>query len=182
MRSVLTTLLQCLLALTLVALLATGAQRLHAPAQAAIDEPEAEPSDEPGDEHDEASATPEPVTAGDSDIADWQPDVDQVIDHLEDILVGDIPQQQMNYTMANLNAAYDTKLYLVFIDYLASLPPDQVKAALKEQKRWLRKRREETSAVYAQGDGGSLAPYNAGETYLQATRQRLDEISQRMPH
>ncbi|MFX5498404.1 hypothetical protein ABTD99_19905, partial [Acinetobacter baumannii] len=63
----------------------------------------------------------EQARAASQAISDWRPDVDQVIDQLEEILVTDLPQQQMNYTMANLAMLYDTKLYLTFIDYLAAL-------------------------------------------------------------
>jgi len=183
MRQTLTTLLQCLLALALVAALAAGAHWLRQPPhQDAGGLTEELPADTGKLPENTPATPPDSTSGGDSDIADWRPDVDQVIDQLEDILISDIPQQQMNYTMANLNAVYDTKLYLAFIDYLATLPPDQVKTALKEQRSWLRQRRESTAAVYAEGDGGSLAPYNAGEAYLQATRQRLDDLQQRMPH
>lgn len=175
--------LQSLLALALVALLFQGAQLLRHE-----DPPEPSPNveltDDDGLPESEADIiTPDGADKPASDtINDWRPDVDQVIDQLEDILISDIPQQQMNFTMANLNAVYDTKLYLVFIDYLSSLPPEQVKAALKEQQAWLQKRKEVTAAAFAENEGGSLAAYNAGEAYLQITRQRLDDIEQKLPH
>lgn len=175
--------LQSLLALALVALLFQGVQLLR-------HEDPPEPS--PDVEQTEADALPDheaeliaPDEHGKSAseaIGEWRPDVDQVIDQLEDILISDIPQQQMNLTMANLNSVYDTKLYLVFIDYLATLPPAQVKTALKEQQTWLQKRKEQTAAAFAENEGGSLASYNAGETYLQVTRQRLEDLEQKLPH
>lgn len=175
--------LQSLLALALVALLFQAAQVLRHQ-----DPPEPSPNVELTDEDALPESEADIITAEGDDkqaadtINDWRPEVDQVIDQLEDILISDIPQQQMNFTMANLNAVYDTKLYLVFIDYLSSLPPEQVKTALKDQQAWLQKRKEMTAAAFAENEGGSLAAYNAGEAYLQITRQRLDDIEQKLPH
>ncbi len=183
-RNVIKTVLQSLLALALVAMVFEGTQRLRhqdpphpAPVAEATDE-----TDTPAAADHHASLPASPAkSGGGGDIGSWRPDVDQVIDQLEDILISDIPQQQMNYTMANLDAVYDTKLYLVFIDYLASLSPDQVKVALKEQQDWLLARKEETAKAYAENEDASLASYNAGETYLQTTRQRLDDLEKKLP-
>lgn len=184
LRDTIKTVLQPLLALALVAILNESVQRLRQQPPAPAPAPAAASSDSLDEA---ASDTPAPASHDNGkpsggDIGDWRPDVDQVIDQLEDILISDLPQQQMNYTMANLNSVYDTKLYLVFIDYLATLQPNQVKAALKEQQEWLQRRKDESAAAFAESDGGSMAPYNAGEAYLQATRQRLEDLEQKLPH
>lgn len=175
-----------LLALALVALFFHGTRLLLArPAAAPANTPATTTATAlPESGLDSPSDGSETRTASDA-IHDWRPDIDQVIDQLEEIMVGDIPQQQMNYTLSNLNALYDTQLYLTFIDYLANLPPEQVQAALKEQQQWLAERQTLIHTAQESGhveDEGSLTTYTAGEAYLQITRQRLDEINRRLPH
>lgn len=184
LRSFILPVLQSLLALLIVAglvravpILVAPPPVVGAPAHAPDETVAAVPETDRTLHHDNNADTRSPSEA----INDWRPDVEQVIDQLEEILVSDIPQQQMNYTLANLNALYDTKLYLTFIDHLAALPQDMVKQALLEQQQWLLQRKELTAAAHAENAGGSLAAYNAGEAYLQATRLRLDEIERQLP-
>ncbi|MEO6697823.1 MAG: hypothetical protein ABIR53_00335, partial [Paraperlucidibaca sp.] len=110
-------------------------------------------------------------------LADWRPDVDQAIDQLEIWLSEEHPQQTLNFSMANLAALYDTKLYLVFIDYLASLEPEQTAAVLQEQQLWLQLRKERTAAVRLSNGDESLSSYNASETYVYITHERIDSLT-----
>lgn len=175
--------LQSLLALTLVAALFHGVPLLlgHQAGDTPATDAQAGDTDA-ATEEDDAIEDPrdEQARAASQAISDWRPDVDQVIDQLEEILVTDLPQQQMNYTMANLAMLYDTKLYLTFIDYLAALEPDDVGQALAEQQKWLQKRKAVTASAHEEYAGGSLASYNAGEAYLHVTRDRLDELAGRV--
>lgn len=113
-------------------------------------------------------------------ISDWRPDVDQAIDQLEAWLSEEHPQQDLNYSMANLAALYDTKLYLVFIDYLASLETALSQQALQEQQAWLQLRAESTAAARLTNGEGSLASYNASETYISITHGRIDTLTAQM--
>ena len=113
-------------------------------------------------------------------ISDWRPDVDQAIDQLEAWLSEEHPQQELNYSMANLAALYDTKLYLVFIDYLASLEPSLSQQALQEQQAWLQLRSERTATARLTNSEGSLASYNASETYISITHERIDTLTAQM--
>jgi uncharacterized protein YecT (DUF1311 family) len=113
-------------------------------------------------------------------ISDWRPDVDQAIDQLETWLSEEHPQQELNYSMANLAALYDTKLYLVFIDYLASLDPSLGQQALQEQQAWLQLRTERTATARLTNGEGSLASYNASETYISITHGRIDTLTAQM--
>lgn len=140
---------------------------------AAAEEPQA-----PALSLDEASAEHKATRSA---IADWQPNIDDAIDQLEEILITDLPPDELNTTLTNLNTLYDTQLYLTFIEYLASLPPDEVPSALREQQHWLATRKELIRRGHDAPAEGSLTAYNIGEVYLQTTRLRLDEISQRLP-
>lgn len=113
-------------------------------------------------------------------ISDWRPDVDQAIDQLEAWLSEEHPQQELNYSMANLAALYDTKLYLVFIDYLASLEPSLGQQALQEQQAWLQLRTERAATARLANGDGSLASYNASETYISITHGRIDTLTAQM--
>lgn len=127
---------------------------------------------------DEASAEHKATRSA---IADWQPNIDDAIDQLEEILITDLPPGELNATLANLNTLYDTQLYLTFIEYLANLPQEEVPAALREQQHWLATRKELIRRSHDQSPEGNLTAYSIGEVYLQTTRLRLDEISQRLP-
>lgn len=110
-------------------------------------------------------------------LSDWRPDIDQTIDQLERWLSQEQTQQELNYSMANLAALYDTKLYLVFIDYLATLEAQQSASILQEQQAWLQLRKERTAAARFAFAEGSLASYNASEAYVYITHERIDTIS-----
>lgn len=110
-------------------------------------------------------------------LSDWRPDVDEAIDQLETWLSEEHPQPELNFSMANLAALYDTKLYLVFIDYLASLEPEQTTAVVQEQQLWLQLRKERTAAVRLTNDDRSLSSYNASETYVYITHERIDSLT-----
>lgn len=128
---------------------------------------------------DEASAEHKATRSA---ISDWQPNIDDAIDQLEAILVTDLPAEDMSRTLANLNTLYDTQLYLTFIEYLANLAPEQVPAALREQQHWLATRSELIRQQHGHAEDDGVGAYSIGEVYLQTTRLRLDEISQRLPH
>ena len=117
------------------------------------------------------------ITPSQGSLVDWQPSVDQVIDQLEGWLSEEHPQQALNYGMANLAALYDTKLYLVFIEYLASVKPELSAAILQEQRAWLQLRKERTATARLVDGDGSLASYNASETYVYITHERIDSLS-----
>lgn len=131
-------------------------------------------SDRPSDSEEEAD--PEPPTVDPLILDEWQPDLRQTIEQLEELVASDLPQQELNFSLANLNAAYDALLFVKFTHLLADLEQPQQQILLKDQREWLTQRRETATQAFNEYGGGSLASYHAGEVFLQMTRQRLADL------
>lgn len=155
-------------------LLLAGLQTWYAwqPASAAI-EPAPAPADTPA-----APPEPPPSTSAALIVADWRPDLRQTVEQLEELVASDLPQQELNFTLANLNAVYDALLFVKFTHRLADLEPVQRTPLLQSQQAWLQQRRELATQAFNEYGGGSLASYHAGEVFLQMTRQRLAELQE----
>ena len=107
---------------------------------------------------------------------DWQPNLDQSISQLEEILATLEQQQPKNYTIANLSSLYDAKLYLLFQNHLASLS-DKVRAGeVERQRQWLEQRKKVVDAAYEEYEGGTLASFNAGQASIKMTKERIKKI------
>lgn len=106
----------------------------------------------------------------------WAPDLTQSIAQLEEWIATDLPQQELNFSMANLNTVYDAKLYIKFQELLRVADDKNHPVLVKQQATWLDTRKTLTMKAFDDYGGGSLASYHAGEIYLQLTRQRLDEL------
>ncbi len=106
----------------------------------------------------------------------WVPDLTQSIEQLEEWIATDLPQQELNFSMANLNTVYDAKLYIKFQELLRVADIDNHQDLIEQQAIWLDARKALTMKAFDDYGGGSLAAYHAGEIYLQLTRQRLDEL------
>ena len=112
---------------------------------------------------------------------EWQPELDQPIRQLREVLEATEPQQHRNYTSSNLGFVLDAKLYLLFHRYADGLDPDARMQAIDEQGRWLEKRKAATSAASDRYRGGSLASYSGNTAFIEATQDRIAEIESRMP-
>ncbi len=109
----------------------------------------------------------------------WVPDLTQSIEQLEEWIATDLPQQELNFSMANLNTVYDAKLYIKFQELLKVTDADDQQDLIDQQAIWLDARKTLTTKAFNDYGGGSLASYHAGEIYLQLTRQRLDELARK---
>lgn len=109
----------------------------------------------------------------------WEPDLTQSIEQLEEWIATDLPQQELNFSMANLNTVYDAKLYIKFQELLKATDTDDHQDLINQQAIWLDVRKTLTMKAFNDYGGGSLASYHAGEIYLQLTRQRLDELGRK---
>lgn len=109
----------------------------------------------------------------------WVPDLTQSIEQLEEWIATDLPQQELNFSMANLNTVYDAKLYIKFQELLRVADIENHQDLIKQQAIWLDARKVLTMKAFDDYGGGSLASYHAGEIYLQLTRQRLDELGRK---
>ena len=112
----------------------------------------------------------------------WRPDLAQTITQLEAALEQAEQQQEMNLRIANLAAAYDAQLYLLFSDLLrrlAAAPAGEAAASADweaGQRRWLAERERRQGQAAAEYPGGTLASYSAGEAFIAATKERIAEV------
>ncbi len=111
---------------------------------------------------------------------DWNPHIDQPIRQLEEILTKLEQQQPMNYTISNVAFLYDAKLHILFHKFIGELSEAARSSQIEEQQQWLVKRAAKTREACAEYEGGSLAPYSAGEVFINATKERIAEIEKRM--
>ncbi|MDP1540545.1 MAG: hypothetical protein U0998_01750 [Moraxellaceae bacterium] len=107
----------------------------------------------------------------------WVPDLTQSIEQLEEWIATDLSQQELNFSMANLNTVYDAKLYIKFHELLKIADIDDHSDLINQQASWIEARKTLTIKAFNDYGGGSLASYHAGEIFLQLTRQRLDELN-----
>lgn len=117
---------------------------------------------------------------GEEIALDWHPELDQPIEQLEEVLAAQQQQQPMNYTSANLGFVLDAKLYLLFERYLASIRAKERPVALDEQRRWLDERRRATHEAYMEYEGGTLASLVGNRAFIEATRERVADLEQRL--
>ena len=110
----------------------------------------------------------------------WTPNVDQPIRQLEETLAKLEKQQPMNYTISNVAFLYDAKLYILFHDFLASLPESERDSQIAEQRQWLEQRKTKVHEAYMKYKGGTLASYVAGKASVSATKKRIAEIERRV--
>jgi uncharacterized protein YecT (DUF1311 family) len=128
------------------------------------------------------SAEAEPLASAlevPEDYRQWVPDLTQSIEQLEEWIATDLSQQELNFSMANLNTVYDAKLYIKFQEILKATNADDQQDLIDQQASWLDARKALTTKAFNDYGGGSLASYHAGEIYLQLTRQRLDELGRK---
>jgi len=143
------------------------------PTDVLMNEPEPDNEPEVVDEIENPVVTPTVPKA----YSQWVPDLTQSIEQLEEWIATDLAQQELNFSMANLNTVYDAKLYIKFQELLKVADTDDHADLIKQQARWLEMRQTLTMKAFNDYGGGSLASYHAGEIFLQLTRQRLDELS-----
>lgn len=107
-------------------------------------------------------------------------EIDQPIRQLEEVLSTIDAQQDLNFTIANISFLYGVKLHLIFEGYLATLPENDQPAAILEQEKWQIAHDKKVEMAYAEFEGGTYAPYAAGEAAIKGYKARINEIEGRM--
>ena len=113
-------------------------------------------------------------------LAEWKPDVDGAIQQLEEKFDTLMQQQPMNGTSGAIAMVYDAKLYILFYDFVARLPESARGKELEEQRQWLAKREKLSAAAYAEYEGGTMAPLNRNQAFIEATRARILEVERKI--
>ena len=111
---------------------------------------------------------------------EWSLEFDQPIRQLEEILEVESTQQGMNFTSANLGFLYDAKLHHLFRDHVATLSPEEARAAWAEQEKWLARRQRATSEAAAEFEDGSLASFAGSQSFIHMTRERIEALESRV--
>ncbi len=117
-------------------------------------------------------------TSHDVSNLNWSLEIDQPIGQLEEILDTLEQQQPRNYTIANISFLYELKLYLVFQEYVESLPVAERSGAILEQSEWMELHRQKVDEAYAEYEGGTFAGYNAGVVSIGLLKWRISELSE----
>ena len=110
----------------------------------------------------------------------WSPELDQPIQQLEEVLSQTKQQQPANYTIANISFLYDAKLFFLFQKYIQALSSEKRQAAIQEQQDWLNQRKSLIAKETKEYEGGSIAPYIAGEVKIKATKARILDLEQKL--
>lgn len=71
----------------------------------------------------------------------------------------------------------DARLYIVFHDFLKSLPPERQRREIEEQRKWLYDRG--LSKLEDAAGQDNLVAISAGEAFIKLTTNRITEISKR---
>lgn len=108
----------------------------------------------------------------------WNPDFDQPIQQLEQILSELKQQQPMNYTIANISFLYDAKLLILFHKYLEKLPVSKRPAEVKIQNEWIDERWRAIQKESAEYEGGTMGSFATGELKIELTKRRIRAIEE----
>ncbi len=111
---------------------------------------------------------------------EWQPNLDQPIQQLEEVMAKLEQQQPMNYTISNIAFLYDAKLHILFHDFVSSLPESARASEVAVQREWLEQRKAQVHEAYSEYEGGTLASYTGGQTSIETTKERIAVIEDRM--
>ncbi len=112
--------------------------------------------------------------------ADWSPYLDQAIDFIDaELEAWKRGQQGANRMSADLGWIHDAKLIELYVRLYERLPHDQRDAFRVEQTAWLTARRRRAEDA-VESHGGTLAPLEYNLEFIEATKQRIDEVQTRL--
>ena len=114
-----------------------------------------------------------------SPLSEWKPYLDQPINQIEASHEAAEVQQEMNYTATNLAFIKDAKLYILFHQYLESLPMTERESQIEEQRQWLKMRSQEQDEARSVYGTGSAAPQAGAMKLVEITDKRIAEIGKR---
>ncbi|MFA5687995.1 MAG: hypothetical protein WC959_02410 [Kiritimatiellales bacterium] len=106
--------------------------------------------------------------------------IDQPIEQLEELLEELDPQQFRNYTVSNIAFLYEIKVFLLFSEYLSTLPENDKPAAIAEQNRWKAEHTRKVEEGYNEYISGTLASYSAGLAGIESCKARIAILERQM--
>jgi len=110
----------------------------------------------------------------------WEIYLEQLIEYLEQELEeARGGQQGMNLLSTHIGAVLDAQVTIYYMRLLSALRGTERRELFEAQESWVKRRQEESSAS-VESHGGSLAPLEFGLTYIDITRDRLNELKNRV--
>jgi uncharacterized protein YecT (DUF1311 family) len=112
-------------------------------------------------------------------LAAWQPDLDEPIAEMENLLQTLNQQKHINRVAANLAVLYDAKLYQLYLQQHAGLSGEARQEFEQEQRQWLRKRERTAREASDQFRSGSIASFIGSQAFIDETRLRTEALAVR---
>lgn len=110
----------------------------------------------------------------------WTPSLNQVKEYIETSEPRATTNQQiLTKTSENLADVRDAELFIVYVQLMQALTPQERTNLFSEQKRWL-STREARSRAAVVSKGGTLEQLEYSSSYRSITERRLSELQQRL--
>ena len=109
-------------------------------------------------------------------LAAWQPDLDEPIAEMENLLQTLNQQKHINRVAANLAVLYDAKLYQLYLQQHAGLSGEARQEFEQEQRQWLKKRERTAREASDQFRSGSIASFIGSQAFIDETRLRIETL------
>ncbi|MDP3335148.1 MAG: lysozyme inhibitor LprI family protein [Methylococcaceae bacterium] len=106
----------------------------------------------------------------------WKPSLEQVREQID--RTAPASQQQLNQSSQNMADVADAQLFISYIQLMQRLDQQQRAVLFKEQQAWLEARIQQASAAII-SKGGSLAPLEYNDAFIEITDARLKDLQQR---
>ena len=111
---------------------------------------------------------------------DWEPYLDSAVDLIYSTLEdGFISQAKMNHVSRNVASISDAQLFVVYTKLFQSLKPADQIDLYREQEVWINQRISYSESCI-ESHGGSLAPLEYNEAFVEFTKKRINELTGRL--
>jgi len=111
---------------------------------------------------------------------EWAPYLDQAVHYLEGQLEAwQHGQQGANRISADLGFIHDAKLFQIYVRLYERLAPNRRDEFRKEQEDWLGER-QTRAETFVESHGGSLAPLEFNNEFIEVTAARIKELEGRL--
>lgn len=121
----------------------------------------------------------EQISRGLSEELDWFPSLEQPLAQLEGLYAEEQSLAERNRTLSSVAYLYDARLFVLFQDMLDYLPDQARTHELEEQNAWLDQRERLATQAFLSVEDADAARLAAGQAFVQATRERIEEIEAR---
>ncbi|MDO9162011.1 MAG: lysozyme inhibitor LprI family protein [Methylococcaceae bacterium] len=110
----------------------------------------------------------------------WKPSLEQVREQIDGLANQAAPasQQQLGQSSQNMADVADAQLFISYIQLMQRLDQQQRADLFKEQQAWLDARNQQASAAVI-SKGGTLAPLEYNNAFIEITEARLKNLQQR---